>query len=120
MGGGEPDIVLHKPNGATMSSAGGLAPGDLWRLWDFMIKFDVRLLIVRMAHLEQFEKELRGHMPAEERPAEPQMAAVGLPMWTSNDPSAFTTKQGRTVIWGYIGPLRDELAPLDLSAGRRC
>jgi hypothetical protein len=50
-----------------------------------MIKFDVRRLIVGMAHLEQFEKELRGHMPAEERPTEPQMAALGFPMWASND-----------------------------------
>jgi hypothetical protein len=83
-----------------------------------MIKFDVRLLIVRMAHLEQFEKELRGQMPAEERPTEPQMAALGLPMWTSNNPGAFTTRQGQQVIWGTIRPMRDELAPLGLSAAQ--
>ena len=83
-----------------------------------MVKFDVRRLIVRMEHLVQFEKELRGHMPPEERPNEPQMAALGLPMWTSDDPGAFTTASGREVINGHIGPMRDELAPLSLSAAQ--
>jgi hypothetical protein len=101
-----------------MSSAGELVPGSLWGLWDFMIKFDVRRLIVRMAHLVQFEKELRGHMPPEEQPNEPQMAALGLPMWTSSDPGAFTTDSGRKVIDGHIGPMRDELKPLGLSASQ--
>jgi hypothetical protein len=86
------------------------------RISDSVIKYDVRLLIVRMAHLERFERELRGHMPIEEKPLEPQMAARGLPMWTSDAPGALTTDSGRKWIWAHIGPLRDELAPLGLSA----
>jgi hypothetical protein len=81
-----------------------------------MVKFDVRLLIVRMAHLECFEKELRGHMSAEERPLEPQMKVFGEPMWTSNSSTAFTTDSGRKWIWAMIGPLIEELKPLGLDA----
>ncbi len=101
-----------------MSSAGRSPPRGLWGLWVFVIKYDVRLLIVRMAHLERFEKELRGHMPMEEKPLEPQMAASGVPMWTSDAPDAFTTESGRKWIWAHIGPMRDELAPLGLSASQ--
>jgi hypothetical protein len=85
-----------------MSSAGELVSGSLW---DLMIKFDVRLLIVRLNHIEQFEKELRGHMRPEERPMEPQMRAFGEPMWASDSPAAFTTDSGRKWIWATIGPL---------------
>lgn len=88
----------------------------LWSLWDLMIKFDVRLLIVRMYHLEQFEKELRGHMLPEEMPTEPQMTALGAPMWISDSPAAFTTNSGRKWIWATIGPLMDEIKPLGLTA----
>lgn len=83
-----------------------------------MIKFDVRLLVVRLAHLENFEKELRGHMPPEHLPTEPQMKALGQPMWTSDAPEAFTTKSGRDWIWATIGPLLDELTPLGLTAAQ--
>jgi hypothetical protein len=92
--------------------------GGFWSVWDLMIKFDVRLLIVRLNHLERFEKELRGHMPPEDRPKEPQMKAMGMPMWGSDDNSAFTTDVGRKWIWACIGPMQDELAPLRLVASQ--
>ncbi len=88
----------------------------LWSLWDLMIKFDVRTLIVRLHHIERFEKELRGHMRPEEKPMEPQLKAFGEPMWTGDNPEAFTTTSGRTWIWATIGPLIDELKPLGLAA----
>ena len=83
-----------------------------------MVKFDVRLLIVRLNHLEQFEKELRGHMPPQDRPLGPQMEQLGLPMWTSDQASAFTTKSGRKWIWVHIEPMIGELTPLGLSAAQ--
>lgn len=92
------------------------APGRLWSLWEIMIKFDVRLLVVRLNHLERFEKELRGHMPLEDRPSEPQMKALGHPMWTSDHPDAFATAAGRNVIWAHLGPMIDEMKPLGFVA----
>jgi HEPN domain-containing protein len=93
-------------------------PGRLCSLWDLMIKFDVRLMIVRMSHLERFEKELRGHMPPEDRPLEPQMKARGMPMWESDEEPAFATEAGRQWIWAYVRPMQDELAPLGLAASQ--
>ncbi|MCA1453231.1 hypothetical protein I6F35_08380 [Bradyrhizobium sp. BRP22] len=81
-----------------------------------MIKFDVRLLIVRLSHIERFEKELCGHLRPEERPLEPQMKSLGEPLWANDSSAALTTEAGRKWIWATIGPLMDELKPLGLTA----
>lgn len=104
--------------GDSRINQGMLEPGKLLSLWDIMIEFDVRLLITRLNHLERFEDELLGHLAPEDRPLEPQMKARGMPMWTSDDPAAFTTDAGRKWIWAYLGPMTDELAPLSLSASQ--
>jgi hypothetical protein len=57
-------------------------------------------------------------MPPEHLPTEPQMKALGQPMWTSDAPEAFTTKSGRDWIWATIGPLVNELTPLGLTASQ--
>lgn len=87
-------------------------------LWDLMIVFEVGLLLTRLKHLEDLERELRGHMPPEERPLEPQMKAAGQPMWESDAPEAFTTHAGRKWLWAYLGPIQADLMPLNLPASQ--
>jgi hypothetical protein len=52
------DIVLHKPNGATMSSAGGFGPGKLWSLWDIMMNYGVFGLCFLLRQLASAEWDL--------------------------------------------------------------
>jgi hypothetical protein len=89
----------------------GLEPGRLWSRWDIMIKFDVRLLITRMSHLERLENELLGHT---RRPAHP----LGMQMLESDSPDAIFTDCGRKWVWTYLEPLQDELKPLNLVAAQ--
>jgi hypothetical protein len=87
-----------------------LASGRLWSLWEIMVKFDVRVLIVRLGHVERFEKELRGHMRVLDGALEPQMMGFGRPMWTSDDPNALATQDGQGWIIATIGPMVDEIS----------
>jgi GAF domain-containing protein len=73
-----------------------------------MIKFDVRLLVLRLMHIEEFEDCLisgdlfgRAHALTEGR-----------------SPSALLTLDGRKWLWAHLGPLQAELEPLALTMGK--
>jgi hypothetical protein len=91
-----------------MSSAAGPVPGSLWRLWDFMIRFDVRLLIFWLQHIEEFEDALLNG------------ALYGgmHELTTARSPDQLLTNDGRKWLWSQLGPLQAHLEPLALSVGQ--
>jgi hypothetical protein len=73
-----------------------------------MIKFDVRLLVLRLMHVEEFEDCLlsgclygRAHALTEGR-----------------SPNALLTEDGRKWLWAHLGPLQMEIEPLALTVGK--
>ena len=99
--------ILHFTD-PSVGSGAGPTPGSLWGLWDFMIKFDVRLLVLRLMHIEEFEDCLisgdlfgRAHALTEGR-----------------SPSALLTLDGRKWLWAHLEPLQAELEPLALTMGK--
>jgi hypothetical protein len=69
-----------------------------------MIQFDVRLLITRLSQIQEFEESLRGERP------------FGMQLSQSSSPDQLLTDDGRKWLWAHLGPLQDELKPLDLNA----
>ena len=73
-----------------------------------MIKFDVRLLVLRLQHIEEFEDTLLsgalyGHAHA---------------LTVSRSPDQHLTPEGQKWLWALLGPFQKELEPLALSVGK--
>jgi hypothetical protein len=82
-----------------------------------MIQFDVRLLVLRMRHIEQVEEELLAGKPTGNDDNTPVgLLMAPLRQWTpSNSPDELLTKNGALRLWSaYLSPLQNELKPLDL------
>jgi hypothetical protein len=80
----------------------GFESGKLWSLWDIMIKFDVRLLMTRLSHIKRFEESLKGNRE------------WGMPLSDGNSPDLRLNQAGMKWLWAHLGPLQDEIKPLDL------
>ncbi|QBR71440.1 hypothetical protein CU048_09270 [Beijerinckiaceae bacterium] len=99
------------------ADAEGFAPGRLWSLWDIMIHFDVRLLILRMRHIEDFEELLSTGAPIGGSPPV-DGSALTMRLTPSNSPNERLSADGRKWLWAHIGPLQVELSPLALTVAQ--
>ena len=74
-----------------------------------MIKFDVRLLILRLMHIEQFEDALIGG----------ELFGSLHALTLSRSPDQPLTPDGKKWVWeGHLGPLQKELEPLGVAVGK--
>ena len=85
-----------------------LCPGSLWGLWDLMIKFDVRLLVLRLMHIEQFEDALLSGK---------QWGGM-FNLTISRSPDQRLTSDGQKWLLAHLDPLQKELEPLALHVGK--
>lgn len=84
-----------------------LAPGRLWSLREIMFKFDVRLLVTRLSHIERFEGELLGRLP--------------FPSGELLEGDSFDNPlnaSGKKWLWAHLGPLSEEIKPLGLDTAQ--
>jgi len=93
----------------------------LWSLWEFMEKYDIRLLIFLMRGVEEVEDELlQGRLWGEGDNTPTKGVLAQLSQWTdSNSPNERLNQTGRKRLWeAYLGPLQIHLAPLSLIVGQ--
>jgi hypothetical protein len=77
-------------------------------LWELMIEYDVRLLLCRLNQLERLESQLLGITQMTQDPH------GGLLEGHSGDDHL--TEVGRKWLWAHLGPIIEEVAPLNLVA----
>jgi hypothetical protein len=77
-------------------------------LWDFMIRFDVRLLVSWLQHIEEFEDALLSGA----------LYGGAHELTASRSPDELLTIDGRKWLWAQLGPLQEHLEPLALSVGK--
>ena len=109
-----------------MSAAeAALSPGILFGLWDIMIKYDVRLLVLLMRKVEDFENDLsvggplNAHLHSELSgnlsPMDAVADALGQ-LTPSRAPNERLSNNGRKWLWALLGPFQTHIKPLGLVA----
>jgi hypothetical protein len=73
-----------------------------------MIRFDVRLLVSWLQHIEEFEDALLSGA----------LYGGAHELTASRSPDELLTIDGRKWLWAQLGPLQEHLEPLALSVGK--